>query len=202
MKQTITIILFFFIAGNTVFAQCKPDQATKDRITKEEIKVWGLEIVKVSLAEKLIDDQNTTFPTIEAMIGTFGDRYVMRFNLIIVEKSKEKAYYAQHKEGNENSEVLVGFKEEGQPLKLKVDEATNDQKVNRDGSFMSVIALTINFDKEGIEKVKEVLTTKTIDGIRFTLAGNKKMEGTVRDKKGEKLKEKFICFYDFIGSNK
>jgi len=197
MKKILTTLTLLF-ATIYLFAQCKPDQVSKDRITKEEIKVWGLEIVKVSLAEKLINDQNTTFPSIEAMIGTFGNKYVIRFNLIIVEKSKEKAYYASHKEGNENSEILIGFKEGGQPLTLKVSEATNEQKVNKDGSFMTVIALSCNFDKEGIIKLKEILTGKTIDGIRCKLAGNKNMEGTVREKKGEKLKEKFTCFYEFI----
>lgn len=197
MKK-ITLTFIPFLLSVLSFAQCKPDQKTKDRITKEELQIWGLEIVKVSLAEKLILDQNTTYPSIEAMIGTFGNNYVLRFNLIVIEKSKAKASYAQIKQGDDNTEILLGFKEGGDPLILKPSDITNEQKMNNDGSVMTLIGLTCTFNKDEIMALKNELVSKSIDGIRCKLAGSTKMEGTVRDKKGEKMKEKFICFYEHI----
>mgnify|MGYP000855568298 CR=1 FL=1 len=148
MKKLILFTFLFLVIGSTTFAQCKPDKVTKDKMTKEELSFWGVEIVKRTLGNKLLMDMNTTFPSIVSLVGKSGDKYFIKFNVIVIEKSGGRAQFNSPFQGSKSSEVVLGFKEGGEPVKLHFDDVYNNQEITIDKDYMYTVSLTAYLDKK------------------------------------------------------
>lgn len=198
MKKLITT--FALVLSTTyLFAQCKPDIEKADKITKEKMKAWEYELYVTPLTGSIGGADEFG---IKVIIGQTGDKYELDIQITKYEMNEKKANFESKVKGSKGSTVLFGFKEGGTPLTFTATEVQNASKAMKTltGSemYVSKVTMACYFTKEEIMAFKEALTSKTIDAFRATLDEGMILERSVKDKRGDKMKDKFICFFSTL----
>ncbi len=198
MKKLLTTIAFL-LGATTLFAQCKPDFDKSDKITKEKIIGWNYELYVTPLMKSAMGSSDFG---VNVAVGQTGTKYEIDIIITKYETSAKKAAFESGVHGSQGSTVLLGFKEGGTPLTIKAFEVQNSSRALKSTEmYVTSVNMACYFTKEELMAFKEALTTKTIDAFRATLDGGMMLEQSIKDKRGDKMKEKFICFFDYIDKN-
>ena len=88
---------------------------------------------------------------------------------------------------------------DGEPLKFVADEATNQTKAGSlSGTMLTTVELASYIKNENLQAVKDALTNKIIDAVRIKLENGFVKDQSIKEKKGEKMMEKAVCFFNFL----
>ncbi len=195
MKRLLTT-LALVLSATYLFAQCKPDIEKVDKITKEKMKAWEYELYVTSFSGSVGGADEFG---INVIIGQTGDKYEIDIQMTKYEFNEKKANFETKIKASKGSTVLFGFKEGGTPLTFTATEVQNASKAMKSLSgkemYVTKVTMACYFTKEEMTAFKESLTTKTIDAFRATLDDGMILERSVKDKRGDKMKDKFICFF-------
>lgn len=194
MNKIILTTFALFLSTTYLFAQCKPDIDKVDKMTKEKMQAWEYELYVTPLMGSMVGADEFG---VNVIIGQTGDKYELDFQITKYESNPKKAFFESKVKGSKGSTIMFGFKEGGKPITFTATEAQNASKAMKSTEmYISKVTLACYLTKEELAEFKEALTTKTIDVFRATIDDGMILEKSVKDKRGEKMKDKFICFFN------
>lgn len=195
MKKIILTLLLLMpmciIADN-----CKPDVETKDKISKQEIKAWQC---------KLNEEGWLSITELEWKImiqfGRYGTSHCLFLFLEKREESMQRASFESKFKGEKGKDFLISFTN-GTPMRFIASSATNKTQMdNGAGALVTSIVLGTTLTNKQIKEFKSNFESGNVSAIRLAFAGDASREEFVKEKKAERIKEKFNCFNDFITAN-
>ncbi|MFM2225492.1 MAG: hypothetical protein RJA07_1694 [Bacteroidota bacterium] len=198
MKKLILLLIAVFPLL-TNGQDCKPDYSKVDKITKTQNVVWKFdEFYHVTLGDAFVDPEKIF---LNLSIGRYGSVNAISLTIVKEEDSKNKATFESAYHAVKGNQFVLGTKG-GTPLVFTADEVNNESKVSDVFGLVTTVTLSSYIKTEDLEKIKSVLTTSPIDAVRVALSGGVNIQKNIREKKGNKMLEKFVCFFDFNDKNK
>lgn len=202
LSMSFNIILFgtcilFFFPSTKVLAQkgCKPDFSKIDKIEKKQVDAWTCELYETSFGSSLT---KTSTVNILFSIGRIDTANFVQLTLIKQEESVTNAAFESSLKAAKGNEFYLGMKD-GDPLKFIAVDVTNQTKTNGlSGKLVTTVTLAGDIKSEDLQKIKDALTGKNIEAIRVKLVGDLVIDQNVKDKKGDKAKEKSSCFFNYL----
>ena len=174
--------------------KCKPDYSGTDKLTKEQIVAWT-EVL--SRKGGLLSTSNVT---IFASVGRQGNKNIIQLTIQKVEESATNQALESQYLAAIGKPFYFGFKN-GEPLEFVVTEVENATRTQQ-GLFaakgVSTVVYVAAVPDKAMAALREALTSRQIDAVRIALAGNVRIEASVGDKTGQKMMEKFSCFYQSL----
>lgn len=190
-----TFLLFFILPSNVSAQKCKPDYSKLDKIEKKQIDAWSCELYETSLGASLF---TTSQVRVSFSIGRMDTANFVQLSLQKQEESVVGAVLESSLKGAKGNEFYFGMKD-GDPLKFIVSEAINETKINRLlGELVTTVTLGSEIKSEDLQKIKEALTGKTIDAVRVKLENGLIINQNVKEKNGDKMQDKAVCFFNFL----
>ena len=117
------------------------------------------------------------------------------------EESAQNQLFESSLKGVKGDEFYFGMKD-GDPLKFIATEVTNQTKMNNfSGKIVTTVSLLSEVKNEDLPVLKDALTGKIIDAIRIKLENGVIVEQSVKEKRGNKMMEKAVCFFNFQQEN-
>ncbi|MDQ1593274.1 MAG: hypothetical protein QOG71_3901 [Pyrinomonadaceae bacterium] len=188
-----TCVLMLCFSSSHAWAQnCKPDVSQVDKISKQQQDYW---LQTLSTSEVAI--------TISLRNGATSSS-------ISVQIDKQEAAATSNTQfqsplhAEKGNQFYFGLKN-GEPLAFVATSVSNNAKVS--GSFMAglsgknlytSVVLVADVQDKDLATLREALTRKPIDAVRILLADNVRIDKPVDDKTGNKMMEKFLCFYQSL----
>lgn len=199
MKQLFLLAATFALNLIVVTAnaqKCKPDYSKLDKIEKKQIDAWSCELYETSLMSAAL--ASTSSVSITFSIGRMDTSNFVQLQLQKQEESVTNAVLESTLKGAKGNEFYFGLKD-GDPLKFTASEATNKTKANGlSGKLVTTVTLSYEIKSEDIQKIKDALTGKVADAVRVKLENGLIIDQTVNEKKGKKMMEKAVCFFNFL----
>jgi hypothetical protein len=191
------IFLFYiFLPVNTSAQKCKPDYSKLDKIEKKQIDIWNAELYETPLMKAAL--LTTSSVNITFSIGRMDTLNGIQITLQKQEESVTRAVLESSLKGAKGNEFYFGLKG-GEPLKFIVAEATNETKANGlSGKLVTTVTLSCEIKSEDLQTIKEALTGKIIDAVRLKLENGLVINQNVKEKNGERAKDKSVCFFNFL----
>ena len=190
-----TFILFISLPFNTWAQKCKPDYSKLDKIEKKQVDAWTAELYETSFGGSML---RTSQISITFSIGRMDTANFIQLQLQKQEESAQNAAFESSLRGAKGNEFYLGIKD-GDPLKFVADEVTNQTKANGfSGKLVTTVVLSSNIKNEDLKALKDALTSKSIDATRIKLQNDVVIDQSVKEKKGEKMMEKAVCFFNFL----
>jgi hypothetical protein len=192
---TFTLFISLSLPFNTWGQKCKPDYSKLDKIEKKQIDVWTAELYETSFGASMM---KTSTVSIVFFIGRMDTLNFVKVQLQKQEESVTNAVLESSLKGAMGNEFYFGLKD-GDPLKFTASKATNETKANGlSGKLVTTVTLSSEIKSEDIQKIKDALTGKVIDAVRVKLENGLIIDQNVKEKKGDKMKEKSVCFCNFL----
>jgi hypothetical protein len=176
---------------------CKPDMSKEDKITKERIDVWTHVLFSTGFASNLL---SSSTGNITATVGRYGTLNAINLQIEKRERSATNAVLESARRGAVGQSFYLGFKD-GEPLGLTVSSVNNQAvrgKGLSDDQIITTVVLSATLDDERMATLRSALTSKAIDAVRMSLAGDLKVEESVSAKNGEGMRAQFACFYQSL----
>jgi hypothetical protein len=193
MIMVATCVLMLCFSSSHAWAQnCKPDVSQVDKISKQQQDYW---LQTLSTSEVAITVSLRNGPTSSS---------------ISVQIDKQEAAATSNTQfqsplhAEKGNQFYFGLNN-GEPLAFVATSVSNNAKVS--GSFMAglsgknlytSVVLVANVQDKELALLREALTRKPIDAVRILLAGDVRIDKPVSDKTGNKMMEKFLCFYQAL----
>ena len=190
------IFMSLFLLVTKASAQkCKPDHSKLDKIEKKQVDAWTAELYESSFGSRMT---NSSAVYITFSIARIDTANFVQLQLSKAESSVRNQLFESSLKGAKGNEFFFGIKD-GEPLKFVADEATNQTKAGSlSGTMITTVELASYIKSENLQAVKDALTNKVIDATRIKLENGVVIDQSVKEKKGEKMKEKAVCFFSFL----
>lgn len=198
MKQTILFFLLILIIRNTTYAQCKPDIENKDKFSTSNNMLWFEQVYDTPLMSN-----STSDVSINMSIGIQDTTYFLQVEIMKIESSLENASFESKLKADKGATVQLAFKR-GKPIGGQVDNFTNNTAMNNMfKKLVTTVRLSLYIRKQDLPDMKKVLIEGgPLDGIRIRFSDGTTIEKAIKEKRGNKMLDKFKCFFDFIEANK
>jgi hypothetical protein len=188
-------ILLIFSTSQARAQKCKPDYSKKDKIEKKQIDAWSCELFETSLGASLF---KTSEIRITFSVGRMDTSNFIQLQLQKQEESVQNAIFESTLKGAKGNEFYLGMKD-GDPLKFTAEEVTNQTKMNSFlGKLVTTVVLSCEVKAGDLQAMKDALTNKIVDATRIKLENGLIIEQSVKEKKGNRMMEKAICFFNFL----
>lgn len=200
-RITILILMSIFLSSVNLdlFAQkCKPDILTVDKISKKKFTAWTGELYETSSGAVIVGSTTSTLQ-VTLIIGSEQDANFIQLLVKKSESSKQSAAAEAPLKGSKGNEFMLGFKD-GEPLNFSATAVQNNSKIAM-GGLVTMISYGAYIPNEQLPSTIESLTTKTIDAFRIKFDNDVVIEKSVKEKNGEKMKNKASCFESFLKEN-
>jgi len=201
-KTAFLSLLISFLFITTIFVvtasaeSCDPDISGQDRVTKKQVQRWQQVLSSSGFLSEAMMGQSLA---ITARVHRDGDK---NYIVIIIEKEEESvqnAAFESRYHAAKGDQIILGFKN-GDPLTFVVTEVGNEAK--KSGFITAKLKMSAVWAAEvsdaAMATARDTLTTKQVDAIRVSPASGDQVELSVSDENGEKLMEKFGCFYQAL----
>lgn len=178
---------------------CKPDISRVDKITKRAQEVWTQKVGGTGFGDSLM---GSTDMAVFVTIGRYGNANAVNVEILKEEASAANASFDSALRAVKGNQFFLGFAEGGEPLTFVATDVGNETKVRSDvldfgkGKVVTTVVLSTSVSDETLAALRPVLITKRIDAIRVLLAGDLRVEYSLKEKTGKKLTAKFQCFFD------
>jgi hypothetical protein len=170
---------------------CDPDVAGKDRITKQQVSEWQQVLTSTGILSAALMDNDVTFI---ASVSRVGDKNVIRVIVQKVEENLARAAFESQFRAARGDEIIFGFKNGG-PVTFVTTKAGNAAAA---GAFSGKLNMSAVWEADvtdaDLAKYRASLTTQVIDAIRITAVSGQ-IDRSVPPKNGQRLMQKFGCFY-------
>lgn len=171
---------------------CKPDYSTLDKITKEQNDTWSSLLFSPNFGQRMMQNSNES---IYASIIRSGNINKIAVVLIRTQEEKNASNVTQYKAVKGN--VFYFGVMNGSSLKFITDEVSNTSDVY--GSIgVNTYTLYSYIKDESLNALKDSLTAKPIDAVRILLEDGITIDQSVKEKEGNKMKQKSNCFFSFL----
>ena len=200
MRQIIIGVYCFavgcFSTSQTWAQNCKPDNSGRDNISKQQIDRWYQALFSTGFGSSLM---NTSQISIVAIVGRYGTVNSISVQIQKQEESKQNATFESEYHAVKGNQFYFGLKN-GEPLPFVATEVSNETKVGGllVGKLVTTVILSATVPDKDLATLRHALTRKQIDAVRILLAGGVRIEKPVNDKNGQKMMEKFSCFYQSL----
>lgn len=175
--------------------KCTPDFDEKDKITKEEQVMFYHQVYETGLGNALI---NSSEVNITIIIGKFADTVSIGFRIEKQEESAQNAHFESAYKGAKGNQFLLGFKD-AKPLNFITANVYSLTKMNNiTGKLVTVVILWSPIKKQDVAAVLETLANNQVDAVRGIFENNIVVEKSIKEKHGEKLMKKMVCFKSFL----
>jgi hypothetical protein len=174
---------------------CKPDLATKDKITKQEVTEWTQSLYQTSFMAAAL--ASTSEINITGSIARVGDENLLGVVLTKQESKPAKAIIESPYKAVKGSQILFGFQEGGDPISVLAERVGNNVSVDMFGKLNTKIVLQTVLKDEDLRPFRDQVGTRHIDSVRISLDGGLVIEKGVKDKNGRKFTEAISCFIAF-----
>jgi hypothetical protein len=137
---------------------------------------------------------------ITATVGRYGNVNAINLQIEKRERSAVNAALESQYRAAVGQPFYFGFKD-GEPLAFTVSEANNQAargKILNDDKIITTVVLSARVSDAQMATVREALTSKPIDAVRMSLAGDLNIEKSVSDKNGRAMQAQFACFYQSL----
>ena len=195
---TLLLVTCLLFISSTLWGQkCKPDYSQLDKIEKKQVDVWSAELYETSFGASLT---KTSTVGITFSIGRQDTLNFVHLTLQKQEESVQNALFESSLKAAKGNEFYFGLKD-GDPLKfiaVEVSNKTQTKTIGLTAKLITTVTLTSEIKSEDFQKIKDALTGKNIDAIRVKLEGDFVIDQNVKEKKGDKAKEKSVCFFSFL----
>ena len=132
------------------------------------------------------------------LIGLEQDSVFITLYLKKAEGSKQNAEFESALKAVKGNEFLFGIKD-GEALKFSANSVSNNTKMdNFWGELATTVAMGAYIPIDQVPSFIETLSTKTIDAFRIKLANDLIITQSVKEKNGEKMRNKAICFKNYL----
>ena len=198
MKRfTAALVLFCLISAQLSARNCRPDISKEDKISKESIVIWAQPLFATGFLASMV---NTSEVAIVLTVGHYGSVNAINIEIQKKEESAENASFESALRGARGSRFYLGFKG-GEPAVLTVTDVSNSADVQQ-GLFaakgVTTVVLSAAISDAELRALHETLTTKPIDAVRVLLSGDLRIEKSVDERNGQRMMEKFACFYQYL----
>ena len=192
----VTFLITFFSSSNVAGQKCKPDYSKLDKIEKKQIDVWSSELYETPLMKAAL--LTTSSVSITFSIGRMDTSNGIQITLQKQEESVARAVLESSLKGAKGNEFYFGLKD-GEPLKFIASEATNETKASGlSGKLITTVTLSCEIKSEDLQSIKDALTGKLIDAVRVKLENGLIINQNVKEKNGDRAKNKSVCFFNFL----
>jgi hypothetical protein len=208
MKKILMIICVAVICILSLQASaqnCKPDYSQVDKITKQQTTQWGQVLFETSFGHQLWD--SSSVETITCRVGRYGNENAISIVIQKQENSIKDAAFEPSYRAENGNQFFFGFKD-GEPLAFTSTEVANKTEVPHSvlagfsgTQLVTTVVLAATIQNKDLAALRDALTTKRIDAVRVGLAGNALLDKAVNEKNGEKMKQNFACFFQFLDKN-
>lgn len=193
---SVAVALTLLSASAIYAGDCDPDVRGKDRITKQEILQWQQVLTASGFLSAALLEKDITFT---AYIARVGDKNVVGVIVQKVEENLARAAFETQFRAAKGDEIFLGFRNGG-PVTFITTKAGNSAQA---GTFTGKLNMSANWEAEvsdaDIAAHREALTTRLIDAIRITAASGQ-IDRTIPEKNGQRLMQKFGCFFRSLDS--
>ena len=89
----------------------------------------------------------------------------------------------------------------GEPLTFVATEVSNNRRAQGGifaNKFMTTLVLSAVVQDRDMAALRDAVSKKRIDAVRVVLANNVRIDKSVDEKNGEKMRDKFACFYQAL----
>lgn len=188
---TLALVLTVIIAPALFAGDCDPDLHGKDRITKQEVRQWQQVLTSTGIFSAALLEKDITFT---AYVARSGDKNLIGVVVQKVEENLARAAFETQFRASRGDEIIFGFKN-GDPVTFVTTKAGNGAQA---GTFSGKLNMSASWEAEVSDDVlaayRDALTTQQIDAIRITAASGQIDRG-VPEKNGQRLLQKFGCFF-------
>jgi hypothetical protein len=143
---------------------------------------------------------STSEISVFATVGRYGTVNAVNIEIQKREESATNAAFESAYRGAVGKPFYFGFKN-GDPVAFVVTEVGNEAKVQQ-GLFsakgVTTVILSAVVQDNELATLRDALTSRQINAFRVVLSGDVRIEKSVDDKNGKKLREKFSCFYQSL----
>jgi len=194
---SVAMILMSCAASSTASAaSCKPDRDWVDAITKQRNIQWEYNLTKVGgFKGMLVQDEIAMF----VIVLRWGKANVINIQLTKAENDRDRAGLDSRFRGTKGDRFIFGMKN-GEPLSFVAAEVANSSRIQEGAGLVITAILSAHISDKDMATFREALTTKQIDAVRLVLASGQ-VDRVIDKKNGDKMMEKFSCFYDFLDKN-
>jgi len=193
---SVAVALTLLSASAIYAGDCDPDVRGKDRITKQEILQWQQVLTASRFLSAALLEKDITFT---AYIARVGDKNVVGVVVQKVEENLARAAFETQFRAAKGDEIFLGFRNGG-PVTFITTKAGNSAQA---GTFSGKLNMSANWEAEvsdaDIAAHRDALTTRLIDAIRITAASGQ-IDRTIPEKNGQRLMQKFGCFFRSLDS--
>lgn len=192
----IYVLVCCFSSSQTWAQNCKPDVSAKDNISKQQVDRWYQALFSTGFGSSLM---NTSQMSIIAIVGRYGTVNSISVQIQKQEESKQNATFESEYHAVKGNQFYFGLKN-GEPLAFVATEVSNETKAGGllVGKLVTTVVLSATVPDKDLATLRDALTRKQIDAVRIVLAGDVRIEKAVNDKNGQKMMEKFSCFYQSL----
>lgn len=173
--------------------ECDPDFKGKDRITKKEVVQWHQVLTASGILSAALLEKDITFT---AYVARAGDKNVVGISVTKIEENLARAAFETQFRASKGDEILLGFKS-GDPVTFVTTRPGN----NAQSTLMGKLNLSANWEAEVSDAemagYRDALTRQVVDAIRIT-ASSGQIDRAVPEKNGQRLREKFGCFFRML----
>lgn len=199
MRQIVTAIYFLaccFSPSQAWAQNCKPDNSGRDNISKQQVDRWYQALFSTGFGSSLM---NTSQVSIIAIVGRYGTANSISIQIQKQEESKQNATFESEYHAVKGNQFYFGLKN-GEPLAFVATEVSNETKAGGllVGKLITTVIMSAIVPDKDLATLRDALTRKQIDAVRIVLAGGVRIEKAVNDKNGQKMMEKFSCFYQSL----
>jgi len=195
LKLFLPTTILFVLALEANSQKCKPDYSKLDKIEKKQIDVWNAELYETPLMKTAL--LTTSSVSITFSIGRMDTVNGIMITLQKQEESAARAVLESSLKGAKGNEFYLGLKD-GEPLKFIASDAINETKATTMGKLVTTVQLSCEFKSEDLQNIKDALTGKIIDAVRVKLENGVIINQDVKEKNGERAKNKSVCFFNFL----
>lgn len=204
MTLVLTVALLVFGAASRVWAQnCKPDVSTQDQISKEQREVWTQRLFSTSFMGSL---NSSSEVIVTGTVGRYGALNAVNIQLQKEEKSLQNAAFESSLRAVKGNQFFFGLKD-GPPLSFSATSVSNETKAPTSvlagfsgKQLVTTVVLSAVLSDRDVLALRDALTKKQIDSVRILLAGDVRIDKSVNGGDGEKMRQKFSCFYQALDS--
>jgi hypothetical protein len=156
------------------------------------------ELFETSSGAVIIGGATSTLQ-VTLIIGSEQDANFIQLLIKKSESSKQNAAAEAQLKGSKGNEFMQGLKD-GEPLNFSATAVLNNSKITM-GDLVTTISYGAYIPNEQLSSTIESLTTKSIDAFRIKFDNDVVIEKSVKEKNGEKMKNKASCFESFLKEN-
>lgn len=200
MKNFLTaifVIAICFSFYQSSAQKCKPDVSTVDKIEKKTITAWNGLLYETSSGAVIVGSTTSTMQ-VTLMIGLEQDSVFLTLFIKKAEGSTQNASFESAMKAAKGNEFMFGIKD-GEALKFIANAVSNNTKMdNFWGELATTVVLGAYIPKNQLPSFIETLSTKTIDAFRVKLENDLIITQSVKEKNGEKMKNKAICLKNYL----